>query len=136
MSYSVAGLNHTYMASGYESNDPMVPHGIAVVVNAPACFRFTADTAPQRHLDAAEALGAEVRNASPRDGGEILAGKFIEMMKATGIPNGTGEIGYGEGDIEEMAKGTIGQKRVLGTSPVELTMDDLRGLFRAALKYW
>ena len=136
MSYSVAGLNHTYVAKGYESEDPMVPHGIAVVVNAPATFRFTADLSPERHLEAAEALGAEVRNAAPRDGGEILARKFIDMMKATGIPNGTGEIGYTEADIDEMAQGTIGQKRVLATSPADLTLDDLKGLFRAALKYW
>ena len=37
----------------------MVPHGIAVVVNAPAAFRFTAPAAAKRHMQAAAALGVE-----------------------------------------------------------------------------
>jgi len=60
MSYSVAGLNHTFTANGYERDNHMIPHGISVVVNAPAAFRFTAEVAPERHLEAAEALGADV----------------------------------------------------------------------------
>ncbi|MCB2099973.1 MAG: iron-containing alcohol dehydrogenase, partial [Rhodobacterales bacterium] len=42
MSYSVAGMNHSFVAAGYEGDNPMVPHGISVVLNAPAAFRFTA----------------------------------------------------------------------------------------------
>jgi alcohol dehydrogenase class IV len=52
MSYAVAGLTHNYNAPGWPSNNPMVPHGISVIVNAPAVFRFTGSACPERHLKA------------------------------------------------------------------------------------
>ena len=72
MSYSVATIKHEFTATGYEERDPMVPHGIAVVRNAPAAFRFTAPANPVRHLEAAAALGADIAGAAPEDAGEIL----------------------------------------------------------------
>ena len=55
MSYPVAGLFGPFGRPGYEAVDhPLVPHGISVILNAPAVFRFTASASPQRHLQAAE----------------------------------------------------------------------------------
>ena len=136
MSYSVAGLNHEYVAKGYEKANPMVPHGLSVVINAPAAFRFTASSCPERHLQAAEALGADVSNASPAHGGELLAGRLIEMMQATGLPSGLAEIGYGEDDIPALVKGSYAQQRLLAQAPCPVSEDDLAGLYRAAMKYW
>ncbi len=136
MSYSVAGLNHEYVAKGYEKANPMVPHGLSVVINAPAAFRFTATACPERHLQAAEALGADVANASPAHGGELLAARLIEMMQATDLPSGLAEIGYGEGDIPALVKGSYAQQRLLAQAPCPVSEDDLAGIYRAAMKYW
>ena len=136
MSYSVAGLNHTYVAKGYEKANPMVPHGLSVVINAPAAFRFTAAACPERHLQAAEALGADVSNASPAHGGELLAMRLIDMMKACGLPSGLAEIGYGEDDIPALVKGSHAQQRLLAQAPCPVSEDDLADIYRAAMKYW
>ncbi len=136
MSYSVAGLNHSFKAAGYEGEQGMVPHGISVVVNAPAAFRFTAEVAPRRHLDAAVALGVDGRGTNPHDSGELLAGRLIEMMRATGIPNGLGGLGYSERDVAALAEGALAQQRLLVIAPRPVERGDLEELYRQAMRYW
>ncbi len=134
MSYSVAGLNHSYTATGYENEGGMVPHGLSVVINAPAAFRFTADTAPDRHLTAARALGAT--GGGLDEAGEILAGQLEAMMRATGIPSGLKALGYGEADIPALVDGAWKQQRLLVMAPKEVTRDHLAALYGAAMRYW
>jgi hydroxyacid-oxoacid transhydrogenase len=108
----------------------MVPHGIAVVINAPAAFRFTAAANPSRHLEAAAALGVDVSGAGPQDAGEILAQAFLALMRATGLPNGIAALGYGEADVSALAEGAFAQQRPLVMAPRSVSKQDLEGLYR------
>ncbi len=136
MSYSIATLKHVFTASGYEERDPMVPHGIAVVINAPAAFRFTASANPARHLEAAAAMGAQVDGAAASDAGEILAGAFISLMRETGLPSGIAALGYGEADVPALAEGAFAQQRPLVMAPRTVSKADLEGIYRGAFRYW
>ncbi|MBW6493176.1 MAG: iron-containing alcohol dehydrogenase [Burkholderiaceae bacterium] len=136
MSYSIATLRHEYIAAGYEDRHPMVPHGIAVVINAPAAFRFTASASPDRHLEAAAALGADVARARAEDAGKILADTFIALMRATGLPSGIEELGYSAADIPALAKGAFAQQRPLVMAPRTVSQQDLEAIYRDALRYW
>jgi alcohol dehydrogenase class IV len=121
---------------GYAIDHPLVPHGMSVILNAPAVFRFTAQANPARHLYAAQLMGSDVRDASPDDAGEILAQAFIRIMQATGMPNGLSAIGYTEADVEALADGTLPQHRVTKLSPRPASRDDLIHMFRDALRCW
>jgi len=136
MSYGIAGLCHTWRAKDYEKAQPMVPHGIAVVLNAPAAFRFTASAAPDRHLAVAEALGADVRNATPEHGGELLAARLTDMMRRTELPNGTAELGFTESDIPDLVERGYNQPRLLVLAPREVTRNDVADMYRGGLRYW
>jgi alcohol dehydrogenase class IV len=136
MSYSIATLKHVFTASGYEERDPMVPHGIAVVINAPAAFRFTATANPARHLEAADAMGARVDGAAPGDAGEILAGAFISLMRETGLPSGIAALGYNEADVPALAEGAFAQQRPLVMAPRGVSKADLESIYRGAFRYW
>ncbi|RVU38025.1 iron-containing alcohol dehydrogenase [Hwanghaeella grinnelliae] len=136
MSYAVAGLVQDYTAQGWASNHPLVPHGISVIVNAPAVFRFTGDACPERHLQGAEAMGADISDAKPEDAGALLADRIIEMMKATGIPNGLNGVGYSEEDLDKLVDKAWPQQRLLVNAPKSVSKDDLRGIFVDAMRYW
>jgi alcohol dehydrogenase class IV len=136
MSYSVAGLVRDFRPEGYPKDEPMVPHGMSVIVNAPSVFRFTAEACPERHLAAAGWLGADARGAAPGDAGEVLAKHLIGLMRATGIPNGISGVGYAERDLDALSDGAHAQQRLLVNAPREVSRDDLRELFRGAMRYW
>ena len=136
MSYSVAGLVREFRPDGYPKDEPMVPHGMSVIVNAPSVFRFTAEACPERHLQGAEWLGADVRGAAPGDAGEILGKHLIGLMRTTGIPNGISGVGYGERDVDALSAGAFAQQRLLTNAPRDVSRDDLGQLFRGAMRYW
>ncbi|OGL63150.1 MAG: alcohol dehydrogenase, partial [Candidatus Tectomicrobia bacterium RIFCSPLOWO2_12_FULL_69_37] len=136
MSYPVSGMVRRYQPAGYPADHPLVPHGIAVVLNAPAAFRFTAPACPGRHLQAAEALGADVSRARPEDAGRILSDLVIGFMRRLGIPNGLSAIGYTREDIPRLVEGTLPQHRVIKLSPRPVGAEELAGIFEDALRYW
>src|ERR687897_962733 len=55
--YPIAGFKHAYRPPGYPPDHAFVPHGISVIVTAPAAFAFTETASPDRHARAAELLG-------------------------------------------------------------------------------
>lgn len=136
MAYPVAGMVRDYWPEGYRVDHPLVPHGMAVIVNAPAVFRFTAPTNPDLHLHAASLLGVETRGATPEDAGDLVAGALVEMMRATGMPNGLRDLGYGPGDVDQLVAGTLPQHRVTKLSPRPASAEDLRQLFLDSMTCW
>jgi alcohol dehydrogenase class IV len=136
MSYAVAGQVREFRPSGYPQEKPMVPHGMAVILNAPAVYRWTAPGCPDRHLHGAECLGADVRGATPDDAGEIVAARLIEMMKETLFPNGLAAVGFAAADAGALAAGAFPQQRLLANSPRPVAQQDLASLFAGAMRYW
>jgi hydroxyacid-oxoacid transhydrogenase len=136
MAYAVAGLVRDFHPSGYPPDEPLVPHGMSVIVNAPAVFRFTAPASPQRHTEAARLLGADTRDAGPDDAGEVLATELIRIMRAVGMPNGLSGVGYTDHDIAALTEGAYPQQRLLQNAPREMSKPVLADLFGHAMRYW
>jgi len=136
MSYPVSGMVRDYRPAGYPEDHALVPHGMAVVLNAPAAFRYMAPACPDRYLQAAEALGVDVSKAKFEDAGEILANRVIEFMKRLKIPNGLGAIGFTHDDIPRLVQGTLPQHRVTKLSPRPAGEDEFAKIFEDAMVYW
>jgi hydroxyacid-oxoacid transhydrogenase len=136
MSYPVSGHVKSYRMPGYAIDYPLVPHGVSVILNAPAVFRFTASANPLRHLQAAEALGADVSGTKPEDAGKILADRITWYMQRLNVPNGLKAIGYVLSDIPALVEGTLPQHRVTKLSPRPAGPDELSALFEDAMVAW
>jgi hydroxyacid-oxoacid transhydrogenase len=136
MSYPVSGLVRDFRPEGYPAEHPIIPHGMSVILNAPAVFRFTASADPARHLYGARLMGVDVTGAREEDAGELLAGAIVDLMRRTGVPNGLSAIGFTPADVDALVAGTLPQHRVTRLSPRPATADDLRQLFLDSMTCW
>ncbi|KAK4155702.1 sulfite reductase [NADPH] flavoprotein component-like protein [Chaetomidium leptoderma] len=141
MSYPISGQNPGYKHAGYEVDVPIIPHGVSVAVSAPAVFRFTGASNPERHLAAAEAFGVDISNVKKESAGEVLAEALTKFLADLGDqPTGLKDLGFTRDHIEELVEGTIPQARVLMLAPglakeLEQERDQLRRLFEDALEH-
>jgi hydroxyacid-oxoacid transhydrogenase len=136
MSYSVSGMVHDFCPDGYPAGSPMVPHGMSVIVNSPSVFRHTSVGRPERHLDGARWLGADVSDIGPSEAGPALAERVIELMQTTNMPNGLRGVGYDAADIPGLVEGSLPQRRLLDNAPIEIDRAVLTTLYEEALSYW
>jgi len=136
MSYPVSGMVRDYVPEGYSPDHPIIPHGMSVILNAPAVFRFTAPANLERHLYAAQLMGADVSDADLQDAGELLACAIVDLMRRTGIPNGLSAVGYGPHDVSQLVAGTLPQHRVTRLSPRPFDEADLERLFLDSMTCW
>ena len=136
LSYGVTHLMRDITTKDYDVKTPFVPHGISVIVSAPACFRYTAEAAPERHLEAAGFLQADQQGAGLEDAGEVLSKRMIELMQQTHMPNGLSGVGFGSADIKAMAASSVRQARAIANAPRESNLVDLENIYADAISYW
>jgi hydroxyacid-oxoacid transhydrogenase len=136
MSYPVSSMVKSWRPAGYAVEKPLIPHGFSVILNAPAVFRFTASACPERHLQAAEALGANVSGVAAEDAGKALADTITGYMQRLGVPNGLTAVGFTRDDIPRLVQATLPQHRVTKLSPRPASEGDLTRLFEDAMQAW
>ena len=131
--YPIAGMVRDYRPAGYPQDEPMVPHGQSVSLTAPEAFRFSFESAPERHLRAAALLGPDSPEVDPA---EQLPSVLVALMRDIGIPNGLGAVGYGKDDVPDLVDGAMKQQRLLATAPRAVTEDDAAGILERSLELW
>ncbi len=136
VAYPIAGLVRDYMPAGYRTTHALVPHGMSVIVTAPATFRFTYATSIERHLRAAELMGVPVRDLSDAERRAALPQALTSLMRDVGIPNGISAIGYTERDIPALIAGTLKQPRLLSGAPRDVGATELDHILHDAVPYW
>ena len=142
MSYPISGQNPGYKHAGYVTDKPIIPHGVSVAVTAPAVFKFTGPSNPERHLAAAEAFGVDISGVKRESAGEVLGEALKEFLVGLGDqPRGLKALGFEQRHLAELVEGTLPQKRVLMLAPglkieeVEEEREQLRGLFDEAMSF-
>lgn len=141
MSYPISGQNPGYKHAGYDVEHNIIPHGVSVAVSAPAVFRFTGPSNPERHLQAAEAFGVDITNVKKESAGEVLGEALEKFLADLGDqPKGLKDLGFKREHLDDLVEGTIPQKRVLMLAPgleedVQKEREQLSALFEDAMEH-
>ena len=135
MSYAVSGYVKEYLPEGYPDEKPIIPHGLSVIINAPAVFKFTFESNPERHLNAASLMDSDELSSNDKPG-EILSSKIISLLRNLNMPNGLQELGYNHDDIPKLVEATLPQHRVTKLSPLKVGKKELEGLFSDSMSLW
>lgn len=153
-SYAISGLNPGWSPpTGYPAA-PLVPHGVSVVLSAPAVFQATAAACPERHMEAAKILrgdnppavvsmytsrrseerrtDADVATAA----GAAIADQLRQLMSVMDVPDGLSALGYTSADVPALVAATLPQRRVLALAPSAENADEehLTAIFTNSLK--
>lgn len=128
--YAVAGLVRSYRPEQFGPGQPLVPHGMSVVVTAPAAFDFTYTGAPERHDRAVRLVTQGHAVDVPPE--EALGTWLRELLEVTGGPLGVDEFGFTAADVPELAGVTLTQRRLLGGAPRPVDAESVSGIFEAS----
>jgi hydroxyacid-oxoacid transhydrogenase len=137
-----AGVHLCHGMSYPISSQNIIPHGVSVAVTAPAVFKYTAASNPERHLAAAEAFGVDISNVKKESAGEVLSEALANFLVGLGDqPRGLKALGFKHSHVDMLVEGTIPQARVLqlapnlDTSGGQEEREQLSGLFEDAMEY-
>jgi alcohol dehydrogenase class IV len=136
LAYPIAGLVHNFVPPDYPPDEPLIPHGLSVISTAPATFRWTFPTSPERHLRAAQLLGANLSGITDNEAPEILPRVLLALMRDTGIPNGLAALGYGDADVSSIVDGALKQQRLLVCCPRDVDAEQLEAIVRSSMHHW
>ena len=87
-------------------------------------------------MRAAQLLGADTLGAGPEDAGDLIAERFIYILKEIGVPNGLSGVGYTADDVPALVQGTLPQHRVTKLAPRPTGPEELTQLFKDSLTLW
>ena len=137
LSYPLSGnVRSYYPPEGYAKTHPLIPHGMGVILCAPAAFRFTAPACPDRHLNCCSVLGLNVDGVDEKDSGDLLADELVRLIKVAKFPNGIKEVGFSVDDVEMLSKACYQQKRVIDNSPLPVSELDVQHMYKGNLSHW
>lgn len=119
LAYPIGGIFH-------------VPHGLSNSLVLPHVLRFNAPVASALYAELA-AIVMPHASGSVEARAEALAVAMQQMAAATGIERTLQQVGITEADLDRLADDAMLQTRLLGNNPREVTRDDARAIYAAAL---
>src|SRR5436309_3829388 len=136
IAYPTAGLVKKFSPPDYPKDEPIIPHGLSVIITAPSSYRWTYPVNPERHLRAAQLLGANVNGLTAAEMPEVLPRTLLSLMRDTGIPNGLAALAYGDADAAALIEGTLKQQRLLVNCPRDVGAEELGQIIHSSFEYW
>ncbi len=119
LAYPIGGIFH-------------VPHGLSNSLVLPHVLRFNCQSAAPLYAELAEIVAPQVQGST-----EARSHALIDMMEKiaerVGIETRLTQVGIAASDLDRLADDAMLQTRLLTNNPCELSRDDARAIYAAAL---
>jgi alcohol dehydrogenase class IV len=109
-----------------------VPHGVANALLLPYVMRFNLESCPERFAQIAGALGRPNGQGAGASSAEASVDAVTELCSEVGIVSRLGALGIPEDAIDSMAAGALKVTRLMKNNPREMTLEDVKRLYREA----
>lgn len=111
-----------------------VPHGLSNALVLPQVMRFNADACSEQYAGLAPIV---FPNIDVSKSTKYICDEFITKIAALnvdlGLQAGLKQVGITEGDIDKLAEDAMNQTRLLQNNPRELSLDDIKQIYRQSL---
>ena len=105
-----------------------VPHGLSNALVLPHVMRFNIETASAAYENLAKVLFP-----NSNSGAAGFADNLAELSHRCGVPQSLREVGITANDLDLLARDAMNQSRLLVNNPREVTLQDARAIYEAAL---
>lgn len=119
LAYPIGGIFH-------------VPHGLSNSLVLPHVLRFNAPQAATLYAELADIV-APAASGSDEARTQALIDRMEEIARQTGIETSLRQVGIVEADLDRLADDAMLQTRLLTNNPREVTREDARAIYAAAL---
>lgn len=138
VAFSNAGVSLVHAMALIVGGQFHTPHGATNAILLPPAIEFNIPGAPDRFARIAQLLGETIEGFSVMEVAKKSINAIIKLSKDIGIPYGLEAPPFNvrEEDIPRLASETFEVQRLLGANPVPISEDDLKKLFRKAMRNW
>lgn len=119
LAYPIGGIFH-------------VPHGLSNSLVLPHVLRFNAPNAASLYAELADII-APGATGSDEARTQALIDQMDQIARRTGIETQLRQVGIAESDLDRLADDAMLQTRLLTNNPREVTRNDARAIYAAAL---
>jgi alcohol dehydrogenase len=119
LAYPIGGIFH-------------VPHGLSNSLILPHVLRFNAPNAASLYAELADII-APGATGSDEARTQALIDQMEQIARRTGIETQLRQVGIAESDLDHLADDAMLQTRLLTNNPREVTRNDARAIYAAAL---
>jgi alcohol dehydrogenase class IV len=109
-----------------------VPHGLSNALVLPHVLRFNAAHATKHYAELADIIAPGTPGSNEAKAAALIAA-METLASQAGIATTLRQVGITENDLDRLADDAMLQTRLLGNNPRELTREDARAIYRAAL---
>lgn len=132
ISLNNAGVGHVHALAYPIGSEYHFSHGLSLIVIFAECMRSVAMANLPKFRAIAEAMSIDVLGLSPWEAAEAAIEGMVTLARSVRLPTTLSEVNADKSKIEAWAEAAHGERRLLGNTPRDLSVEDIAEIFESS----